>query len=233
MARLPSLPDLMSIIRDLQRDVKALQRATPLKSASVGEGGLRFYDGGSLTIEDGGGIVINGDGTIDVDGDATFGGDTAIGGNLAVTGTLSLPAGIINNNALANPVVTKVATNSASNYSLTTTGASKTVTTITVPSGFTQAQVMVSVDASIRNSTATYDYVYCSASVDGLSASQENINIVGANGGFAFVAGFHNVQMGGLGASITCSARLRSGFNPLPADASSGVTVNVAAIFTR
>src|SRR5690606_16349112 len=67
--------------------------------------GLRVAEGALHVLQR---LVVEGDqevtGTLDVGGTAAFSGDTEIGGNLKVTGTLSLPAGIIDNDALANPV---------------------------------------------------------------------------------------------------------------------------------
>jgi hypothetical protein len=87
-------------------------------------------------------------GTLNVTGTTTLGATTGVTGALnvsgpmAVTGTLSLPAGIINNAALANQVLGAVAaavTNTG--WATTTAMASKAGTSITVPAGFTSALV--------------------------------------------------------------------------------------------
>ena len=67
MARLPSIADLMTIIKQLQRDVKRLQRATPLRSSSISGGGLTIQDLGRLLISMGGSFLAN-----DEDGDEVF-----------------------------------------------------------------------------------------------------------------------------------------------------------------
>lgn len=47
--------------------------------------------------------TIGAGGTLNVDGALDVAGELNVGGNMAVTGTLSLPAGIIDNDALAHP----------------------------------------------------------------------------------------------------------------------------------
>lgn len=81
-------------------------------------------------------------GTLGVTGPATFSGTTSIGGNAAITGTLSLPAGIINNAALANQVSPAVAASvTQTGWATTTSLVTKATTTVTVPAGFTSALV--------------------------------------------------------------------------------------------
>lgn len=80
MARLPSVTDLMSIIKDHSRRLRKLETAPRLSAASVGEGGLRFYDGGSATFENGGGITIKDGAAWRVEG--TGRGEFASGGSL-------------------------------------------------------------------------------------------------------------------------------------------------------
>lgn len=97
-------------IKRLQREVRALQKATPLANASVGGGRLRFYDGGELLIE-GGNLRVTGaayvDGTLEVSGILdgvgefvwtgpwTLAGDGDISGNVDITGVLTLLSELI------------------------------------------------------------------------------------------------------------------------------------------
>lgn len=130
-------------IATVARQLEEVQRGSPLRSGGVGAGGI-VVKGGSIRIEQGG--------NLEVDGAATFGGDTTVGGDLdvtgdatfsgsmAVTGTLSLPAGIIDNDALASPV--RPATMSAVNgAAIPNAWATLVSDTINVPAGFTQAQI--------------------------------------------------------------------------------------------
>lgn len=83
MARLPSITDLVSWIKGIERRVSKLETAPRLGNTSIGADGLRFYDGGSATFEDGGGIKIGGGGGIEVTG-----GDISIlaGGGVELAG---------------------------------------------------------------------------------------------------------------------------------------------------
>lgn len=83
----------------------------------------------------------------------TIGSSLLVTGNTRIEGTLSLPAGIIDNDALASPVVPapfKIKTNTWA-----TTGATETqaTATLTVPAGFTKAVVTATVTANVYNSS--------------------------------------------------------------------------------
>lgn len=58
MGRLPQQSTLETRLAELERRMRVQETANRLRSSSVGEGGLRFYDGGSATFEDGGGVII-------------------------------------------------------------------------------------------------------------------------------------------------------------------------------
>lgn len=75
--------DLVATIRDLDRRLRALETANRLTSASVGSGGLRILDGGSLTVSGpatiGGTTTLNGDLRVPTGGDVTVeGGDLVL-----------------------------------------------------------------------------------------------------------------------------------------------------------
>jgi len=99
-------------------------------------------------------------GTLDVDADATF------GGAMAITGTLSLPAGIIDNDALTSPIV--YASNNSVNVgtAVTTTRTNKATATVAVTAGFTKAQVWAFSDAMAVNRTAADDYLYVGTTIN-------------------------------------------------------------------
>ena len=84
---------LMNRIRKLEGLIAELTKGSPLRQAGMG------VSPGQVDFN--GDIVIGG--RIFTTGSAEFSGNTKIGGSLEVTGTLSLPAGIINNEALASP----------------------------------------------------------------------------------------------------------------------------------
>ena len=131
---------VMRRIADLERAVREMRAADILRTAGL------IAAPNLLTVT--GGLVVDGSETVNgplaVHGTATFDGDTTIGGNAAITGTLSLPAGIIDNAALANPIQVQSIYLDVSNFVVTTSYVSLASATITVPAGFTSALVTVS-----------------------------------------------------------------------------------------
>ncbi|MDM8084755.1 polymer-forming cytoskeletal protein [Cellulomonas cellasea] len=99
-------------------------------------------------------------GELSVTGSATFSGDTEIGGNARITGTLSLPAGIIDNDALMNPIqfVDVFASDSGLNYSTSQT--SLATCTLTVPAGFTKFTFSGAGIARCYNTSGATVYLY-------------------------------------------------------------------------
>ena len=112
-------------------------------------------------------------------------------------GTLSLPAGIIGNDALANPVASQSVYDTVSNFTL---GASRPVTspitviktvTITVPAGFTAANVsMISRVFAYNNNTTGGangtggDYLYGQTGIAGTydsSAAVSGLVVLGSS----------------------------------------------------
>lgn len=86
-------------LADLLKRVRALEKATPLASASIGRGRLRLYDGSELLIEDGNltisGIAtvdgqLIGSGTLEWTGPVTFTGDTSLNGPTHIDGATDI-----------------------------------------------------------------------------------------------------------------------------------------------
>lgn len=94
-------------------------------------------------------------GALDVSGDATFSGD------MRIEGTLSLPAGIIDNEALATPVELAADFGAASGFGLTG-GAWVEVASasITIPPGFTRLQFVAAGMVNAINSTGSTQNLY-------------------------------------------------------------------------
>jgi hypothetical protein len=67
-------------LADILRRLRILETASPLQNASIGESGLRVYNGGVITIENGG---------LNVTGTATITGTLQADGTIALTGTLT------------------------------------------------------------------------------------------------------------------------------------------------
>jgi hypothetical protein len=98
-------------------------------------------------------------GSLNVTGPAAFSGDTTIGGNAAITGTLSLPSGIINNDALTSPVLPGTSYGSAASFGITGTAVAKASVTATCPAGFSKLQVFAAGRVFAKNTTASGDWL--------------------------------------------------------------------------
>lgn len=146
---------LIDAVAGLRRDLRE-STSNLLSTAGifVTRAGMRI--GSSLTVE----------GDLDVTGDAAFSGDTVIGGNATITGTLSLPAGIIDNDALTSPVTFDSDRQSEYGFSTATTEANRAMSSVTVPAGYTQALVTVFASCLVKNTTASTQYVYLRARVE-------------------------------------------------------------------
>jgi len=127
-------------------------------------------------------------GTLDVDADATF------GGAVAITGTLDLPAGIINNDALASPVSGDTATSFAVGLHLTATEQSVAAVSVNVPAGFSKARVMAFSTLSAGSSSLD-----CFTRIQGNDGGT-------TQAGYGFGASSHAITLTGLsGGTITAS----------------------------
>ena len=101
------------------------------------------------------GMSATAEGETTVDGTLIVTGDLEVSGHAAITGTLSLPAGIIDNAALTNPVASLSIYNTTGSYAVTTTETTRASVTVTVPAGFTAAVVSVMGRVDGRNSNST------------------------------------------------------------------------------
>lgn len=81
------------------------------------------------------------------------------GGNVAIEGTLSLPAGIIDNDALENPISHRSEWNSVSNFALPNAWTDFVSVDLTVPPGFTRMQFNAIGVVEGRNDTGSTQYL--------------------------------------------------------------------------
>lgn len=129
-------------------------------------------------------------------------------GNVAIEGTLSLPAGVIDNAALATPIVPDAFDDSATNFSLTLTSTAKASQTLTTPDGFTKAVVSVSAYGRAENTTGGGGGVlFVTAAIDGV-ASEPNAD---------------------WGLSAGQQGRAQASFSRLVTDLTDGATFDVEA----
>lgn len=116
-------------IQELERRVSELAAADPLRTAGL------VTAPNQLTVQ----------GNLNVTGTENVSGSLNVTGPMTVGGTLSLPAGIIGNAALANPVVpgrAQADEGYPTGFTLTALDVAHAVATITVPTGFTQCNVV-------------------------------------------------------------------------------------------
>lgn len=160
-------------------------------------------------------------------------GGVEFAGNMKVAGTLELPAGIIGNAALTSPVQIGTASNGLNNYAIGTASTVRASVTLTVPPGFTQAVVTANPTAMGQNSTASTDYLYVMAVVQGINGG-ELYTAAGAGLGVGLAAPFHTTLTGLTGGqTITVSVATRTGFNTWAASTANQANIYATAIFLR
>jgi hypothetical protein len=195
---------LVRRLQDLERKVQELSAANPF-----GLTGINPEDGGT-----------------------SFDGYVTINGPAKITGTLDLPAGIIGNAALANPLSPGSAGLTQQNFATTTGGAAYAQASIAVPAGYTKALVMNGVSAGVTNSRAVTDFLYVAASINGVTGgeqpSQTSAGAYGSGSAFAI-----RTLTGLTGGSITVECGLRTGSGAWAAAPGNTANVNALILFLK
>lgn len=158
-------------------------------------------------------------------------GGVNITGDLAVTGTLSLPAGIINNDALANPITIAQASNSAIGFSVSTTDVPQAVTTVDVPAGFSRAYVFALCNVGALGGTSG-DYVYSSTIIEGAASREVKAWASSTIGSVAVTTGKSSVLTGLNGGTISIGVTIRADI-PRTANSANRAYVEAQVIFLR
>lgn len=204
------------------------------------------------TTELGGPTTISGDtdvtGTFGVTGTTTLGGPTTISGNTGVSGslnvtgpmtvggTLSLPAGIIDNDALTSPVEFAEDASNADGFTLTqTVDATITQFAIPVPAGYTRAIVTAFGMIFVYNGTATFTYLRSRVFVEYGAGSWWSRRLIERlpDGSSAAMTVNKQQSLTGLdGGDITVRLTAYSDFVDVT-HASNGATVNAMVTFLR
>lgn len=154
-------------------------------------------------------------------------------GGFTVTGTLGLPAGIIDNAALSDPIVISTAGVSQNNFATTTSATVYASTTVTIPAGYSRADVLCMVVGGAINSTASADFLYVAASID-VTPGSETPQLAAASGGYASSAANGIRSLTGLsGGTITVGCQIRSGAAVWAASTSNIANVNAVIYFRR
>lgn len=130
-------------VKRLLRRIDQMQRElNDLRSSTLRTAGLSVSESG-LTIDS----------------------ELLVTGATRIEGTLSLPAGIIDNDALANPVQDGAIGASETGFTIPTSMGAVISRTIDIPEGFTKAAVLGVVSVGAWNPTATGDYMYAEARI--------------------------------------------------------------------
>lgn len=148
--------DLVARLKGLQRELGDVTNAV-LRSAGIRVSPEGMSVESALSIL--GALDVSGD--MDVSGDLDVSGGATFSGDMVIEGTLSLPAGIIDNEALANPLELDADFGAASGFGLT--GGSwveVTSASITIPAGFTRLQFVAAGMVNAVNSTGGTQNLY-------------------------------------------------------------------------
>jgi len=222
-SQFPSEDALVRRIKDLERTVQQLAAANPLGAA-----GIRAVDGG-IVVE--GSETVNG--PLTINGTTNVSGDAAFTGNMTIGGTLSLPAGIIGNDALAAPLEPQVLNSDADGFTLTPAEQDFCVTTFTVPAGYRKAVIIATGTVNGYNTNAAADYLWARAYIN-TSYGRRMFALMNATSGPASLTVNKQVLLTDLtdGQTITCKLRLASQVADVTS-ASNGASMNAYALFTR
>lgn len=171
-----------------------------------------------------------------VTGTETVNGSLTVNGPAAITGTLSLPAGIIGNDALANPISATTSHIDTDNFALSTgANVEKVRATFIVPAGFTRALVYATATMGGNNTSASTDNMYLSCTINGSGPGWSSKTAV-VNGFSGDVANAATALLTGLGSTFYVSGKASSGVNAWPAPgAGNGTHMNldVMVIYLR
>ena len=209
-SQFPGEDALVRRVKDLERLVQQVIAANPLATAGIS------------AVENG--IIVNGSETVN--------GPLTINGAATITGTLNLPAGIIGNDALTDPVSIAQTSNGETNFAITTSDVARASTTIAVPAGYTQAHVFAVCNVGAINPTTVSDFLYSSTVIQGV-ASREVFGYVAPNNGSVAVTTAKSAVVTGLsGGVITIAVNIHAGA-AWAAHSSNRAYVEAQAIFLR
>jgi len=223
---------LMKMIKALSSRIDVMERTAPKFYSITGPDGSKLsFDPVRMAGFNAAGVEMFRLST--ADGAATFNGPLNIGGAARITGTLSLPAGIIDNDALSNPINYGSVGASEGSFSIDTTHRKRAVQAITIPPGFSQATVLVVANVNASNTTSSGDYLYAQAyAASGIGAS--SIQPIAASGGIGSASASAIQTLTGLsGGTIEVGSYVYCAFGPWSATAYNQANVNAIVWFTR
>ena len=217
-------------IQELERQVKELSAANPFKAMGIQPKPDGLIVDGYETIN--GPLDVNGDAT--VDGPLTVNGNSVFNGAMSITGALNLPAGIIGNDALANPSTSVASHADAAAFSITTgANVEKLRATITVPAGFTKAAVYGTATMSVYNNSGSLDSCYLAFRVNGQQIGWSNQVGAPASQRVLSVASGSGIISGLNGGTIYVSADASTGVNAWAIDNNNTINIDALVTFYR
>jgi len=156
-----------------------------------------------------------------------------VAGGFDVTGTLGLPSGIIPTDALSDPLVISTAGVSQNNFAVSTAGDVFATATVTIPAGYSRADIQCSVVAGAINDTANPDYLYVASSINAVGGT-ETPQAAAATGGYCAAPANGIRSLTGLsGGTITVGCSIRAGFAGWSANASNFANMTAVVFFRR
>lgn len=241
MGRLPSTgPSLRRHLRQQTRQAQRQQQSSAFNRSgtSVTAEDVTEVEG---TLNVVGALVIDGTETVNgplvVHGAATLDGTTTIGGNASIVGTLSLPAGIIGNDALTSPVTPQAVSANVTNFGVPVAETIILTETITIPAGFTSAVVSMTgrVFAYNPNSLVSYyEYLYARTKIGSLSGYAFPLEVAGTNGSGINVSTYAAVLTGLTGGNtFTITVRAWTGDRAWGAVAQNAADVHGSILWFR
>lgn len=217
-------------LQELERKYNELSAANPFKAMGIQPKPDGLIVDGYETIN--GPLDVNGDAT--VDGPLEVNGNSVFNGAMSITGALNLPAGIIGNDALANPSTSVASHADAAAFSITTgANVEKLRATITVPAGFTKAAVYGTATMSVYNNSGSLDSCYLAFRVNGQQVGWSNQVGAPAAQRVLSVASGSGIISGLNGGTIYVSADASTGVNAWAIDNNNTINIDALVTFYR
>ncbi|MDT0171010.1 hypothetical protein [Pseudarthrobacter sp. BRE9] len=224
-SQFPSEDAMIRRIKDLERAVQELRSANQL-----GPAGIRAVPDG-IVVE--GSMDVQGaetvSGTLNVTGNADFTGNVHIGG------TLDLPAGIVNNDALSDPIVPGAYHADIQNISITSgPNVEKLRIDVPVPAGYTRALVNLTATMNMLNNSGATDSAFLGANINGISPGWSS-NGTAASGAEVSLSNTVALLVEGLaGGTFPLTGKASSNSGTWAASGSSAVmNLNATVLFLR
>lgn len=221
--------DLSQRLNNIEATQRALSTQPVLLHASTGQ------DGGQGLSTDKNGLHLFNPSGAEVVTLSTLDGSATLG-NTTITGNLSVPNGSISNSALAAPIYPAVSHTDVQNISITSgANVEKLGADVSVPAGYTQALVNLTVTMNMVNNSASTDLAYLGANINGVSPGWASV----ASAAVGQSISLNNTVVSlvtGLtgGGTFRLTGKASSGTNTWPAAGSSNVmNLNATIQFLR